>query len=63
VAELIELLPGYEALSPRFEYLVIDKGHLLRKQLEPLDNPVAGVFQLEQSQGLEEIRRIIDGLI
>ncbi len=63
VAELIESLPGYEALLPRFEYLVIDEGHLPREQLEPLDNPVAGVFQLEQSEGLEEIRRIIDGLI
>ena len=50
-----ELLPG--------EYLVIDEGHLPREQLEPLDNPVAGVFLLEQSRGVEEIRRIIDGLI
>ncbi len=63
VAELIESLPGHEALLPRFEYLVIDEGHLPREQLEPLDNPVAGVFQLEQSKGLEEIRRIIDGLV
>ncbi len=63
VAELIESLPGCEAHLPRFEYLVIDEGHLPRQQLEPLDNPVSGVFQLEQSQGLEEIRRIIDGLI
>ncbi len=63
VAELIESLPGYGAHLPRFEYLVIDEGHLPREQLEPLDNPVAGVFQLEQSKGLEEIRRIIDTLI
>ena len=63
VAELIESLPGKAAFLPRFEYLVIDEGHLPREQLEPLDNPVAGVFQLEQSTGLEEIRRIIDGLI
>ncbi len=63
VAELIESLPGYEAHLPRFEYLVIDEGHLPQEQLEPLDNPVAGVFQLEQSEGLEEIRRIIDTLI
>ncbi len=63
VAELIESLPGFEAHQPRFEYLVIDEGHLPREELEPLDNPVAGVFQLEQSKGLEEIRRIIDGLI
>jgi len=63
VAELIESLPGNEAFLPQFEYLVIDEGHLPRERLEPLDNPVAGVFQLEQSKGLEEIRRIIDGLI
>ncbi len=63
VAELIESLPGYKAQRPRFEYLVIDEGHLPQEQLEPLDNPVAGVFQLEQSEGLEEIRRIIDSLI
>ncbi len=63
VAELIESLPGCEALLPRFEYLVIDEGHLPPEQLEPFDNPVSGVFRLEQSQGLEEIRRIIDTLI
>ena len=63
VAELIESLPDHEAHTPLFEYLVIDEGHLPREQLEPLDNPVAGVFQLEQSQGLDEIRRIIDTLI
>ncbi len=63
VAELIESLPGFEAFLPRFEYLVIDEGHLPQEQLEPLDNPVAGVFQLEQSDSLEEIRRIIDTLI
>ena len=63
VAELIEAMPGYEAYLPRFEYLVIDEGHLPREQLEPLDSPVTGVFQLEQSTGVEEIRRIIDSLI
>ncbi len=63
VAELIESLPGCEALLPRFEYLVIDEGHLPPEQLEPFDNPVSGVFRLEQSQGLEEIQRIIDTLI
>ena len=63
LAELVESLPGFEAHLPRFEYLVIDEGHLPRERLEPLDNPVAGVFRLEQSQGLEEIRRIIDALI
>ena len=63
VADLIEPLPGFERYLPRFEYLVIDEGHLPREALEPLDSPVAGVFQLEQSSGLEEIRRIIDTLI
>ncbi|MCP4200479.1 MAG: Rpn family recombination-promoting nuclease/putative transposase [bacterium] len=63
VADLIELLPGFEKHLPRFEYLVIDEGHLPREELEPLDGPVTGVFQLEQSSGLEEIRRIIDILI
>jgi len=63
IAELIESLPGYEAHLPRFEYRIIDEGHLPPEQLEPLDNPVAGVFQLEQSEGLEEIRRIIDALV
>ena len=63
VAELIESMPGDRRHSPRFECLVIDEVHLPREQLEPLDNPVAGVFQLEQSEGVEEIRRIIDSLI
>ncbi len=63
VAELIESMPGFEQHLPSFEYRVIDEGHLPREQLEPLDSPVAGVFQLEQSQGLDEIRRIISTLI
>ena len=63
MAELIESLPGKEVYVPQFEYLVIDEGHLPREQLEPLDNPVSGIFQLEQSRGVDEIRRIIDGLI
>ncbi len=63
VAELIESIPGFERHLPRFEYQVIDEGHLPREKLEPLDSPVAGVFQLEQSQGLEEIRRIVSTLI
>jgi len=63
VADLIESMPGFENLLPSFEYLVIDEGHLPREALEPLDGPLAGVFQLEQSEGLEEIRRIIDILI
>ncbi len=63
VAELIESIPGFERHIPRFEYQVIDEGHLPRQQLEPLDSPVTGVFQLEQSQGLEEIRRIVATLI
>ncbi len=63
VTGLIEALPGFERHLPDFEYLVIDEGHLPREKLEPLDSPVAGVFQLEQSTGVEEIRRIIDGLI
>ncbi len=63
VSELIESIPGFRRHLPSFEYRVIDEGHLPREQLEPLDSPVAGVFQLEQSSGLEEIRRIIDSLI
>ncbi len=63
VAELIESIPGFEGHLPRFEYQVIDEGHLPRERVEPLDNPVAGVFQLEQSQGLEEVGRIVGTLI
>ncbi len=63
LAELVEAMPGFGQHLPRFEYLVIDEGHLPREQLEPDDSPVAGVFQLEQSSGLEEIRSIIDTLI
>ncbi|MCP3962704.1 MAG: Rpn family recombination-promoting nuclease/putative transposase [bacterium] len=63
VAELIESMPGHGRHLPRFEILVIDEGHLPRERLEPLDNPVAGVFQLEQSRGVEEMRRIIDSLL
>ncbi len=61
--KLIEPMLGEESFLPRFEYLVVDEGRLPREKPEPLDNPVAGVFQLEQSTGVEEIRRIIDTLI
>ncbi len=44
-------------------HYVSDELRLPREKLEPLDNPVAGVFQLEQSTGVDEIRRIIDTLI
>ncbi|MCP3960544.1 MAG: Rpn family recombination-promoting nuclease/putative transposase [bacterium] len=63
VADLVESIPGQERHVPRFECLVIDEGHLPQEQLEPLDNPVAGVFQLERSTGVAEIRRIIDSLL
>ncbi|MEM7586689.1 MAG: hypothetical protein AAF560_25090 [Acidobacteriota bacterium] len=42
---------------------MIDEGHLPSEQLESFEDPVSGVFRLEQSQGLDEIRRIIDTLI
>lgn len=56
VPELIESIPGLGRHLPDFEYLVIDEGRLPREKLEPLDNPVTGVFQLEQSKSLEEVR-------
>ena len=57
------MVPGQERHVPGFEILVIDEGHLPQERLEPLDDPVAGVFQLERSSGVEEIRRIIDTLL
>ncbi len=63
VANLIEpAFGGLDTYVPRFEYLVLDEGHLPREALEPLDNPVTAVFQLEQSQELEDLRRIVHQL-
>ena len=60
IAELIEpAFGGLETYVPRFEYLVLDEGHLPPETLEPLDDPVTAVFQLEQSKELEDLRRIV----
>ncbi len=60
IADLIEpAFGGLETYVPHFEYLILDEGHLPREALEPLDNPVTAVFQLEQSQELEDLRRIV----
>jgi len=61
--KLVQPISGYESFIPSFEYFVIDEGGLPQESLEPLDSPVTGVFQLERSQSVEEIRRIVDTLI
>ena len=63
MVELVQLISGYESFIPRFEYFVIDEGGLAQDQLEPLDDPVTGVFRLERSRSVEEMRRIIDALV
>ena len=60
IADLIEpIFGGLESYLPRFEYLVLDEGHLPREDLEPLDNPVTAIFQLEQTREIEDLRRIV----
>ena len=60
IRDLIEPINGgLDSLVPRFEYLVIDEGHLPREALEPLDNPVTAVFQLEQARSVDDVRRLV----
>jgi len=60
LAELVEPIGGgLETYVPRFEYLLLDEGHLPRETLEPVDNPVTAVFRLEQSREIEELRRVV----
>ena len=42
---------------------MLDVGHLPREALEPLDNPVTAVFQLEQSLSLDDFRRVVRELV
>ncbi|NJL28588.1 MAG: hypothetical protein HC897_12215 [Thermoanaerobaculia bacterium] len=42
--------------------MLIDEAHLTSEQLGPLDNPVTAVFQLEQSEEIEQIRRVIQAV-
>ena len=60
IADLVESdLDGLGTYVPHFEYLVLDEGHLSIEHLEPLDNPVTAVFQLEQSRELADLQRIV----
>lgn len=62
-ADLIEELPGLEKIVPRFKYIVVDETHLSEEKLGPVDNPVTAVFQLEQSRGPEDVRRVVEALL
>ncbi|NJL29495.1 MAG: transposase [Thermoanaerobaculia bacterium] len=60
IRELIEPVSGgLEAFLPSFRYLVLDEAHLPKELLGPLDNPVTAVFEVERSEDLEAIRRVI----
>lgn len=61
--ELIEPVGGgLETYLPSFCYLVLDEGHLPKEELEPLDNPVTAVFQLEQVSSFEELQDVVRAL-
>jgi hypothetical protein len=58
--DLIEPVSGgLEKFLPSFRYLVLDEAHLPKEALGPLDNPATAVFEVERSEDLEAIRRVI----
>ncbi|NJL29829.1 MAG: Rpn family recombination-promoting nuclease/putative transposase [Thermoanaerobaculia bacterium] len=58
--ELIEPVSGgLERFLPSFRYLVLDEAHLPKEVLGPLDNPATAVFEVERSENLEQIRKVI----
>ena len=62
--ELIEAVTGgLENHVPRFEYILLDEAHLPPESLQPLDNPVTAVFQLEQAESLHDLRRVVTELV
>ena len=63
IRELIEPVSGgLDTYIPCFEYIVVDEGHLPKADLEPLDNPVTAVFQLEQARTVDDLRHLVTEL-
>jgi hypothetical protein len=53
--ELFDVPPGLEWLQPLCSYLLIDMHRIPFEDLEGMERPVAVLFQLEQSQGPQDI--------
>ena len=62
LADLIADAEGLDSFRPRFEFLLLDEGRILRERLESLDSPVAAMFEIEQSHDPGELTRVVDKL-
>jgi predicted transposase/invertase (TIGR01784 family) len=64
LAELIERVPGgLEQYRPQLRYCLLDEVRIASSDLESLRNLAAALFRLEQSQGPEDIQRVVGALI
>ena len=63
VADLISPIAGLEDAHPRFRYLLLDERRLPLDDVEKTPNRASALFQLEQSQGPEDILRGLERLI
>lgn len=68
LTELIEPLPGLEGaeLPSGFSllgYHLVEEHGLAPDELEPLAGPVARLFELDQSHGLEEVEQVVGRLV
>ncbi len=64
VADLIEAAPGGLAnYRPRLRYLLLDEGSYAGKTLEPMENLVAALFRMENTQAPQELQRVVQLLI
>lgn len=64
IAELMETVPGgLERYRPQLRYLLLDEGRYSEAELAPLQNLVAGLFRLENSQAPEDIQRVLETLV
>ena len=59
---IIDLPGGLDRYKLESEYLILDEGTYSLSELEPLNNLVAAIFRLENSQSREDIIRVIDNL-
>ncbi|MEO5334027.1 MAG: Rpn family recombination-promoting nuclease/putative transposase [Magnetococcus sp. YQC-5] len=64
VADLIEESPpGLEAYRPHMRYVLVDEHRYQDGDLKSMHNVVAGLFRLEKSRTLEDVRQVITELL
>ena len=53
---------GLEQYRPRLRYLLLEERRYQDEELTPMRNLVAALFRLENSRGVEDVRRVVQAL-